>query len=104
MTDQEAIQGEWVSMAPSTPGYQVPISSDLIGSKLRYQLRSDSVPKQIFIRHRDAGARTRSSAHGVYELSGDQLTFRWTYADGVPPESLEAIDSGDSVLHLRRVV
>ncbi len=104
MTDQEAIQGDWVSVAPSMPGYQIPISSELIGSKLRYQLQPNSVPKQIFIEHRDPGGRTHSSAHGVYELSGDLLTVRWTFSGGLPSESLKTTDKGSSVLHLRRVV
>ena len=104
MTDQEAIQGDWVSVAPSMPGYQIPIGPDLIGSKLRYQLRPDSIPKQIFIEHRDAEGRTHSSAHGLYELSGDLLTVRWAYSDRLPPESLKIIDRGDSILHLRRVI
>ena len=104
MTDEEAIQGDWVSVAPSVPGYQIPIGPERFGSKLRYQLQPDSAPKQILIEHRDPGNRTRSSAHGVYELSGDRLTVRWAYSDGLPPESLNATDQEGSVLHLRRVI
>ncbi|MCH2201711.1 MAG: hypothetical protein MK102_07060 [Fuerstiella sp.] len=104
MTDHEAIQGDWVSVAPSRPGYEIPISAELMGSKLTYQLQPDNVPKRIFIKHRDAGNRTHSSSHGVYELSGDQLTVRWTYSDDTPPWSVTTDNTSGSVLHLRRVV
>ena len=104
MTDHEAIQGEWVSIAPGKTGYRIPIGSERIGSKLRYQLDSDVVPKQIYLEHRDPGSRPRSSARGVYELTGDMLKIRWAYADEAPPKSMEMPEDGSRVLMLKRVV
>ena len=104
MTDHEAIQGEWVSIAPGKPEYRIPIGPERFGSKLRYQLDSNVVPKQIYLEHRDRGSRPRSSAQGVYELTGDMLKIRWAYADGVPPKSLEMLEDGSRVLLLKRVV
>ncbi|MCH2210826.1 MAG: hypothetical protein MK110_05960 [Fuerstiella sp.] len=104
MTDHEAIQGNWISVAPSRPGYEIPIRAEQMGSKLKYRLQTDSDPKRIFIEHGDAGNRTHSSARGVYELSGDRLTVRWTYLDETLPESVNADGTSGSVLHLRRVI
>lgn len=103
MNDQEAIQGHWISVPPSQPGFRIPIGPKLIGAKLRYRLQPDSSPRRIYLEHRDAGNRTRSSAHGIYELSGDRLTIRWTFADEPPPEFVSTPDAAGSVLHLQRV-
>lgn len=103
MTDHEAIQGSWVSIAPSRPGYRIPIGPELIGSKLRYQLQSGTKPKRISLEHRDPGGRPRTSAQGVYELAGDSLTIRWAETSEVSPEALGTADQGDCVLHLQRV-
>lgn len=103
MTDHEAIQGEWVSIAPSRPGYRIPIGPELIGSKLRYQLQPNSDPKQIQLEHRDPGGRPRSSVDGVYELSGDSLIVRWSDLSIDLVGESNASQPAMSVLHLQRV-
>ena len=104
MSDHEAIQGEWESIAPSRPGYRIPIGPELIGSKLRYQLQPNSVPKQIQLEHRDPGGRPRSSVEGVYELSGDSLIVRWSDSNIDLVGETNAGQPAMSVLHLQRVL
>ncbi len=103
MSDHQAIQGEWVSIAPGPSGYRFPIGPELIGSKLRYQLDEDASPKQIDVEHRDPGARTRTAVTGIYELAGDSLKIQWTNG-GDRPSQFPPDAAGDSrVLFLKRV-
>jgi len=103
--DSRKIQGVWRVVSPAKLEYIIPISDQMLGSKVLYQLNDQVHPKQIDMQHRRPRARPRYSAQGIYHLTEETLTICWNDSGQRPAEFPKQSGTGrDRFLVLRRMV